>query len=432
MLRSIEDIISLSQKKLDDSSFYKNFSSLYGGCSKTELASYDRLYNLCNKFETTFSKNNAAIFSASGRTELSGNHTDHNNGYVLAGSINLDKLTLASPRDDNKIIIYTDGIESHDEIDITNTNIIENEKGSSKALIRGIANKFKESGYRLGGFEAYIDSLVLFGSGLSSSASFEVLVGMIFNVFYNDSKIKPLELAMIGQYAENIYFDKPCGLMDQIACAVGGIVSIDFEDNKNPKIEKVEYDFTSNGYTLIIVDTKGDHSNLTDEYSAIRKEMNSVAKYFNKDVCRSINEDDIFNSMSALRNAVGDRAILRAMHFFADNKRVLKQINALKNNDIKEYIKLTNESGLSSYMFLQNVYSVTNVKSMSVGLAYMLSQTFLKNDGAIRVHGGGFAGTVEAIIPNDRVNEYISYMDNVFGEGSSVILSIRQVPVCCI
>ncbi len=432
MLRSIEQIKSFATKKQDDSAFYEKFSNLYGAGSKIETQTYQRLDSAADNFQKCFNKDKAYIFSASGRTEMVGNHTDHNNGCVLTASINLDKLAIVDKRDDNKIVIYTDSKDNLDEIDVSDISLNESEKGGAKALIRGVAARFKQNGYNIGGFEAFVNNRVLMGSGLSSSASFEVLVGHILNVLYNDSKILPLELAQIGQYAENVYFGKPCGLMDQVGCAVGGIVSIDFADNDNPIVEKVEYDFYANGYSMIVVDTKGDHANLTDEYGAIRSEMNSVANHFGKGVCREISESDVFENVSKLRAAVGDRAILRAMHFFGDNERVQQQIKALKNNNIKEYIRHTNESGLSSFMYLQNTYSVTSTKNMGVALAYMLSNKFLAGDGAIRVHGGGFAGTVLAIVPNDKVEGYSKYMDDVFGEGSSVVLHIRQSPVCCL
>ncbi len=432
MLRSIEQIKSLATKTKDDKAFYDKFSNLYGVGSKIEAEAYERLANAADNFKACFGKDEGYIFSASGRTEMVGNHTDHNNGCVLTASINLDKLAIVNKRDDNKIIIYTDSKDNHDEIDVSDVSFVQTEKGGSKALIRGVAAKFKEKGYSIGGFEAFVNNRVLIGSGLSSSASFEVLVGHVFNVLYNDSKIEPLELAIIGQYAENVYFGKPCGLMDQVGCAVGGIVSIDFADNDNPIVEKVEYDFYSNGYSMIVVDTKGDHANLTDEYGAIRSEMNSVATHFGKTVCREIKESDVFENVSKLRHTVGDRAILRAMHFFGDNERVAQQIEALKSNNIKEYIRHTNESGQSSFMYLQNTYSVTSTKNMGVALAYMLSYKFFGSDGAIRVHGGGFAGTVLAIVPNDKVEAYSRYMDDVFGQGSSVVLHIRQSPVCCL
>ncbi len=350
---------------------------------------------------------------------------------MLTASINLDKLTLAYPRNDNKIIIYTDDDSKCDEIDISDTQILDSESGSSLALIRGVAAKFKQQGYNIGGFEAYIDNRVLMGSGLSSSASFEVLIGSMLNYFYNDNKITPLELAIIGQYAENVYFGKPCGLMDQIGCAVGGIVSVDFASPSNPKIENVKYDFAKNGYTLMVVDTKGDHADLTDEYAACRIEMESVAKFFGKTVCREITKQDVLDNIASLKKTVGDRAILRAVHFFDDSEVVVNQIAALKNNDIKQYLRLTRESGLSSYKYLQNVYSVKHSRSMGVALGYMLSENFLSGDGAVRVHGGGFAGTIEVFVPNEMVASYTSYMDNIFTDGSTVVLNVRQVPVGC-
>lgn len=433
MERSIKEIIELSEKKIKNEKFYEKFSNLYTEGTEQEKDGYQRLFKLAHLFEKTFSKEKAIILSASGRTELSGNHTDHNHGKVLAASINLDKLALVSKRSDNKIIIYTDDASNKDEIDITDTNIVENEKNSSKAFIRGIAGRFKDIGYRTGGFEAFISNRVLIGSGLSSSASFEILVGMIFNVLYNESKITPVELAIIGRYAENVYFGKPCGLMDQIACAYGGIISIDFKDTEKPKIENVEYDFIKHGYTMMIVDTKGDHSNLTGDYAAIFNEMSEVAKYFGKKVCAEVNEKTFYAEMAKLREKVGDRAVLRAHHFFEDNRRVEEQIEALRKNDLDKYITLMRDCGLSSYMYLQNAYSVSNIKSMGLAIGYMATHSLLakiNENYAVRIHGGGFAGTIQAMVPNKQADMYKTEIEKIFGKASVLPINIRQLPVC--
>ena len=415
----------LKEKKMDE-----KFSSIYGGDAYSISEAYKRLSDTIKHFESIEKTQEIYVFSASGRTELSGNHTDHNNGCVLTASINLDKLAVVSKRDDNKIVVYTDYSNTPDIIDINDLNINKDEYGKSNALTRGVCAGIKNKGYNIGGCTVTLNNKVLIGSGLSSSASFESLIGEIQNALYNEDKISKVDIAKIGQYAENVYFGKPCGLMDQMGCSVGGIMSIDFKDNDNPIIEKVEYDFESKGYALMIVDAKGDHSGLTNEYAAIREEMNAVANYFGKKVCREITKKELIDNASKLRAEVGDRAIMRAYHFLEENERVINQINSLKKDDINTYIKLMNESGLSSFMYLQNCYSVTSSKNMGVALGLTLTKDFLKDEGACRVHGGGFAGTIQALIPVNKVEEYKKYMNSIFGEGSAVKIRVRQSPVC--
>ncbi|MEI0448239.1 galactokinase family protein [Brachyspira intermedia] len=417
----------LKEKKMDE-----KFSSIYGNDAYSISEAYNRLSDTIKHFESIEKTQEIYVFSASGRTELSGNHTDHNNGCVLTASINLDKLAVVSKRDDNKIVVYTDYSNTPDIIDINDLNINKDEYGKSNALTRGVCAGIKNKGYNIGGCTVTLNNKVLIGSGLSSSASFESLIGEIQDALYNEDKISKVDIAKIGQYAENIYFGKPCGLMDQMGCSVGGIMSIDFKDNDNPIIEKVEYDFESKGYALMIVDAKGDHSGLTNEYAAIREEMNAVANYFGKKVCREITKKELIDNASKLRAEVGDRAIMRAYHFLEENERVINQINALKKDDINTYIKLMNESGLSSFMYLQNCYSVTSSKNMGVALGLTLTKDFLKDEGACRVHGGGFAGTIQALIPVNKVEEYKKYMNSIFGEGSAVKIRVRQSPVCAI
>ena len=422
--------ISKLKELLQDKKMDEKFSSIYGGDENSISEAYKRLADTIKHFESIEKTEEVYVFSASGRTELSGNHTDHNNGCVLTASINLDKLALVSKRNDNKIVVYTDYSDNPDIIDINDLELNKDEYGKSNALTRGVCAGIKNKGYNIGGCTVSLNNKVLIGSGLSSSASFESLIGEIQNALYNDNKISPVDIAKIGQYAENVYFGKPCGLMDQMGCSVGGIMSIDFKDNNNPIIEKVEYDFESKGYALMIVDAKGDHSGLTNEYAAIREEMNAVANYFGKKVCREITKKELIENASKLRAELGDRAIMRAYHFLEDNERVINQINALKNDDINTYIKLMNESGLSSFMYLQNCYSVTSSKNMGVALAICLTKDFLNGDGACRVHGGGFAGTIQALIPVNKADEYKKFMDSIFGEGSAVKIRVRQSPVC--
>ena len=415
----------LQDKKMDE-----KFSSIYGGDEKSISEAYGRLSDTIKHFENIDKSQEVYLFSASGRTELSGNHTDHNNGCVLTASINLDKLALVAKRNDNKIVVYTNYSNNPDVIDVNNLELDKDEYGKSNALIRGVCAGIKNKGYQVGGCTVSLNNKVLMGSGLSSSASFESLIGEIQNALYNDNKLSPVEIAKIGQYAENVYFGKPCGLMDQMGCSVGGIMSIDFKDNDNPIIEKVEYDFEKAGYALMIVDAKGDHSGLTNEYAAIREEMNAIANYFAKKVCRDITKKQLLENASKLRAEIGDRAVMRAYHFLEENERVINQINALKNNDINTYLKLMNESGLSSFMYLQNCFSITSSKSMGVALGICLTKDFLKGEGACRVHGGGFAGTIQALVPVNRVDEYKKFMDSIFGDGSAVKIRVRQSPVC--
>ncbi|WP_300369848.1 galactokinase family protein [Brachyspira sp.] len=422
--------ISQLKNLIKEKSMDEKFSLIYGGDEDSISEAYNRLSDTIKHFESIDKTDEIYLFSASGRTELSGNHTDHNNGCVLTASINLDKLAVVSKRNDDKIAVYTDYSNNPDIIDINDLDINKDEYGKSNALTRGVCAAIKNRGYKIGGCTITINNKVLIGSGLSSSASFESLIGEIQNALYNDDKISKIDIAKIGQYAENMYFGKPCGLMDQMGCSVGGIMSIDFKDNDNPIIEKVEYDFESKGYALMIVDAKGDHSSLTNEYAAIREEMNSIANYFGKKVCREITKDQLIENASKLRKEIGDRAVMRAYHFIEENERVINQINALKNDDINTYIKLMNESGLSSFMYLQNCYSVTSSKNMGVALGLTLTKDFLKGKGACRVHGGGFAGTIQALIPVNDINEYKKVMNSIFGEGSAVKIKVRQSPVC--
>ena len=363
-------------------------------------------------------------FSAPGRTEVGGNHTDHNHGKVLAASVNLDVIAVVEPTDDNIIKIKSEGFPE-DSVDISDLSVHEDEKNSSAALIRGVAAGFKNNGLNIGGLKAYTTSNVMKGSGLSSSAAFEVLIGNILSGIYNAGSISAVKIAQIAQYAENEYFGKPCGLMDQMACSVGGFVTIDFNDPKNPVIEEVDFDFAKCGHSLCIVDTKGSHSDLTDEYAAIRTEMESVAEFFGKKVLREVSEEEFKSKIRELRTAVGDRAILRAMHFYADNARVLKEVDALRGGDFETFKKYILESGASSYKYNQNVFSVKQPSVQPVSLALAVSESILKGRGAWRVHGGGFAGTVQAFVPLEKLDAFKAEMEAILGAGKCHILSIR-------
>ncbi len=388
---------------------------------------YDRYCSLADDFDEVFSSDrDVRLFSAPGRTEVGGNHTDHNHGRVLAAGINLDAIALASKNGDNTVRVKSRGY-SMDVVDLSDLSVHKDEEGHSPALVRGVCKGFLNNGYNIGGFDAVTASRVLSGSGLSSSAAYEVLVGTMLNYLYNDGKVDPVTIAKIAQYAENEYFGKPCGLMDQMACSVGSFITIDFKDPSEPVIEKVSFDFASCGHSLCIVDTKGSHSNLTDEYAAIRLEMESVAAQFSKKVLREVDEKDFLAKIPELRKAVGDRAVLRAMHFYKDNERVLREVDALKNNDFEQFKKLVIESGDSSYMYNQNVFAVKQPEVQPVSIALALSEQVLDGKGAWRVHGGGFAGTIQAFVPNELLEEYKTTLETVFGEGSCYVLAIRPV-----
>lgn len=366
------------------------------------------------------------LFSAPGRTEVGGNHTDHNHGRVLAAGINLDAAAAAAKNDENIVRVKSAGYDM-DVVDLSDLSVRKNERGHSPALVRGMCQGFLNHGYKIGGFDAATVSQVLSGSGLSSSAAYEVLVGVMLNALYNDGAADAVTIAKIAQYAENEYFGKPCGLMDQTACAVGSFVTIDFADPKNPAIEEVKFDFAACSHALCIVDTKGSHSDLTDEYAYIREEMESVAQCFGKTVLREVPEADFYAALPSLRKKVGDRAILRAMHFYADNARVLKEVAALRAGDFESFKQYIRESGFSSFMYNQNVFSVKKPQEQPVALALAVSQQVLEGRGAWRVHGGGFAGTIQAFVPLDLLEAYKSAMESVFGAGTCYVLSIRPV-----
>ena len=364
------------------------------------------------------------FFSAPGRTEVCGNHTDHNHGCVLAAAINLDAVACAEKTDDGIIRIKSENYPG-DTVELSVLTPQEKEREKSVSLVRGVAARFVQLGYKIGGLNAVTVNNVLKGSGMSSSASFEVLVGTLLNYLYNDGKISPVEIAKIAQYAENEFFGKPCGLMDQMACSVGGFVEIDFADAKKPVITPVDFDFAACGHALCIVDTRADHADLTFEYAAIRQEMEAVAGFFGKTCLRETAESDVLDNMAALREKLGERPILRALHFYAENRRVEQEAAALKAGDFEAFKKLTVQSGYSSYMYNQNVFASSAPQSQPVALALALSERILAGRGAWRVHGGGFAGTIQAFVPYDLLEEYRRQTEALFGAGSCYVLQIR-------
>ena len=368
------------------------------------------------------------VFSVPGRTEIIGNHTDHNHGKVMAGAINRDILAIVSRNDDNVIRFCSEGY-SKDQINISDVTSPEKfRKFTSRALVAGMVNAFIEAGHAVGGYDAYSCTEVLKGSGLSSSAAFEVMIGNILNHLYNDGKVDNKEIAKYAQYSENVYFGKPCGLMDQMACAVGGFVYIDFEDNKNPIVESVDLSLSDAGYSLCIVNTGGSHAGLNEDYASVPAEMKAVAAYLGKDVLRGLTEEDILRAVPMLRKRSGDRAILRAIHFVRENDRVEQALKALKNKDLQEFYKIILASGRSSYQYLQNVYTNQNPFEQGISLALCVADGVLSGkDGAFRVHGGGFAGTIQAFVRNEDLDGFVSKMNAVFGEGAAMPLNVRPL-----
>jgi len=386
-----------------------------------------RYIRLINEFIKLFGEDRDVIItSAPGRTEVCGNHTDHNNGKVLAASVNLDAVAVASKNDEDVVRVKSDG-HAMNVVDTSELLPDEAEFGHSTAMVRGVVAKIAGLGYKIGGFDCVTTSDVIGGSGLSSSAAFEVLLGTTLSYLYNDGVINSVEIAKTAQYSENVFFGKPCGLLDQMASSVGTFVTIDFESTENPKIKKVDFDFSKSGHALCIVDTGGSHSDLTDDYAAVRGEMESVAQAMGKDVLREIDFEDFKKAVPSLMGRVSDRALLRAFHFYRENERVEKAIAALESNNFDDFKKVINESGRSSYMYNQNVYTPKNPAEQKISLALCISEGILGVDGAYRVHGGGFAGTIQAFVPAELLEEYKNSIETVFGKGSCHVLIIRPV-----
>ena len=370
-----------------------------------------------------------SLLSVGGRSEISGNHTDHNHGRVIAASISLDVLAVASPREDGVIRIFSEGFG---EDTLSPTAIDQpNPKDffQSRAIIAGMERAFLDAGYKIGGFDAVTVSSVLKGSGLSSSAAFEVMVGNILNHLYNGGRVSNVEIAKMAQYAENVYFGKPCGLMDQTACAVGGLVAIDFADPAHPVIEKLDFDLSGAGFALCITDTGGNHADLNEDYASVPAEMKAVAAAMGQNVLRPLTKEEIVKNIPALRKKCGDRAILRSLHFISENERVSSQIDTLRRGDVSEFLALVRQSGDSSYRYLQNVYTTKNVAEQGLSLALCLTESYLTDHVgdrcAWRVHGGGFAGTIQAFVPREAADGYARFMEGVFGAGSVHVLQIR-------
>ncbi len=416
------------KQKLEKNICSEQIKQLYITDEQGSKKYIDRFLHLIETYGTVFHDDIEGIrlFSAPGRTEIGGNHTDHQKGHVLAAGVNLDIIAAVKANDSDIIQVQSDGYKMI-TVDLKQLKPNESEEGTTLSLIRGIAAYFIDMGYPVKGFNAVMTSSVLKGSGLSSSAAFEVLIGTIINGLYCDNKESAVKIAQIGQYAENVYFGKPCGLMDQTASSVGSFVAIDFKDTEHPVVEQIPFDFKSVHHALCIVDTGGNHADLTPDYAAVTSEMKSIAAYFGKTVLSELSEQDIYNNISALRQKCGDRAVLRAIHFFADDKKAVQEAEALKNNDFETFKQLIMASGHSSFTCLQNVYSTSNPQEQGLSLALALCQKILGNQGAYRVHGGGFAGTIQAFVPIELLDTFHTEMESAFGKGNCHVLSIRPV-----
>lgn len=419
---NIRDVL----QKIENNAFTKTFQKLYGTSEEVLQHQKQRYLDAVQKFTQLYPKRKAIrIYSAPGRTEIGGNHTDHQHGCVLAAAVNLDAIAVVAFHRDGVIRVKSEGYDAF-TVNLDDLSVQSGQKGTA-AIICGIAAKFSGMGAEIMGFDMYCTSDVLSGSGISSSAAFETLVGTIIDSYYNDSKAGAVEIAQIGQFAENIYFGKKSGLMDQMVSSVGGLVSIDFYDTENPEIEPFDFDFEAHGYCLCITDTKGSHANLTDDYVAIRSEMESVAAYFGKLYLRKVSEIAFYDTIPNLRETCPDRAILRASHFFSENSRALQEADALRSGNVDEFLRLVNESSESSAQLLQNLYSNSQPTQQEIPLAIMMSKRILNGTGAVRVHGGGFAGTIQAFVPLELADAYMTEMNRIFGENACQKMRIRPV-----
>ncbi len=409
--------------RIEAGGFDQDFQMLYGETT----ASKKRYVEACNEFRETFGdRENIRLFSAPGRTEIGGNHTDHQHGRVLAGSVNLDVIAVVSQNDEGMIRLKSAGYD----LDTVDTGILtpqDEETSHSPALIRGVCAAFHHNGHKIGGFDAYTTSNVLKGSGLSSSAAFEVLVANILNGLYNDGVVEPIELAKYAQFAEREFFGKPCGLLDQMASSMGGFTYADFNDPANPYVEKLNFDIKAHEYTLCVVDTGGNHSDLTQDYADITLECRAISEELGVSFLRDADQILFWQKIAELKKTCGDRAVLRALHFFREDQRAFDQFAALQDDRFEDFLKLVKESAESSYDYLQNMYSPANPREQGLSLGVALTRDFLKGEGACRVHGGGFAGTIQCYVPEERFPYYKQYIESFFGSGSCVELSIRPV-----
>jgi len=411
------------------------FGKLYG---KEQIASQlERYDHVTDGLTETYGKNHSGrdilLFSSPGRTEISGNHTDHNHGKVIGGSINLDCIAAAAKNESDEVNILSESFHQKFTIDL-NSLEPSSKKAGTEDLVRGILKGFKENGYEVGGFDAFVTSNVISSAGVSSSASFEMLLCQILNTLFNDNRVDTVAYAQIGKFAENVYWDKASGLLDQMCCAVGGLITIDFLRPEEPDVKKIDFDFASAGHSLIIVQTGKGHADLTEDYSSIPKEMRSVAKFFGKEFLAEVKEQDVLDHLNEIRKITGDRAVMRSLHFFEENKRVDAEVEALKKGDFGTFLKNITASGNSSWKYLQNCYTTLDFNEQGITVTLALTELFLaeKQCGACRVHGGGFAGVIMAMIPNELVDEYISYIDRYTGKGNAYRMFIRPLGAICV
>lgn len=402
------------------------FARLYGGATEVLHRQRKRYIEALEGFEGVHgAREEVRIYSTPGRTEIGGNHTDHNNGLVMAAAVNLDIIAVVAKNNGHFARVHSKGFANPDIVDLTYLERVNLEYGKSSALVRGVAAGIKQRGGFVDGFDAYTMNDVLAGSGLSSSAAFEVCMAAVLNGEYNQNRFSAVELGQIGQYAENVFFGKPSGLMDQTACAVGGAITIDFADTENPVVKAIPFDLATFGHRLVITDTGGSHANLTDEYAAVRREMEAVAEVFGKKVLREVPREDFFKKMKNVRCELGDRAVLRALHFYEECRRVPLLAGAIETSDFAAFLRLIREGGHSSFEYNQNAYSVQDVKEQGVPLGLALSQMVLGEEGAWRLQGGGFAGTIQAFVPEALLTAYCRQLEAVFGDGACHVLTVR-------
>ena len=413
------------QTQIKNGEFDSVLTDIYGAEEDVLAAQRARYLAAIASYEKLFGEGDIEIYSAPGRTEICGNHTDHQHGSVLAASINLDAIAIVGAGDGDYIDFVSEGY-SPIRLNATELAVDENAFGTTAALIKGVIKGLQDHGYKTGSFKAYVTSDVLSGSGMSSSAALESIIGTILSGLYNNMAVSAVEIAIIGQYAENVYFGKPCGLMDQIACSVGDFVHIDFADPQHPIVTNINFDIQSEGYRLCIVDTKGSHANLTDDYAAIPKEMKEVAAYFGKEFLNQITLEEFLSSLPDLYGKVGDRSVLRAFHYLTEVDRVSRAAKALQENRFQDFLSVIKESGNSSYKYLQNVYSNKYEQTQPVPTTLMLTEHYLGNNGVCRVHGGGFAGTIQAFVKEEAVAGYKEFIENILGEGACHVLKIRK------
>lgn len=408
----------------------KLMAALYGETAVE--ANIERYQNLVKSFQKKFAEEDITLFSSPGRTEISGNHTDHNHGKVLAGSINLDCVGVAAKNNSSKVHIISETFNQSFIIDLNDLSHSDKKAGTID-LVKGLLQGFKESGYEVGGFNAYITSNVISAAGVSSSASFEMLLCSILNTFFNEGRMDTVAYAHIGKYSENVYWDKASGLLDQMACAVGGLITIDFMEPASPVVEKIDFDFSSQNHSLIIVNTGKGHADLSADYSSVPIEMKKVAEFFGKEVCAQITEEEVIEHLAEVRAYAGDRSVLRALHFFEENKRVEAEVKALKEGRFTDFLMNITASGNSSWKWLQNCFTNSACQEQGITVALALTELFIaeKQHGACRVHGGGFAGVIMAMLPNDLVDEYVAYIEKALGEGNAYRMSIRPYGAIC-